>query len=106
MTSRRAGPFSKITQADYRDPPSCLLRLRMVWQVKNAVGIPVMGMGGISTANDAVEMMLAGADLISVGTALFTEPLAPVTITNGLMAYLERKNIEHVTEITGKVQPY
>ncbi len=99
-------PILKNNTGGLSGPAVLPVALRMVWQVKNAVGIPIMGMGGISTANDAVEMMLAGADLISMGTALFTEPLAPVKITNGLKAYLERKNIEHVTEITGKVQPY
>ena len=80
--------------------------LRMVWQVANAVKIPVLGMGGIAKAQDAIEMLLAGADLVSVGTALFTDPLAAVHIMDGIQAYLERKNIQSVTELTGKVQPY
>jgi dihydroorotate dehydrogenase (NAD+) catalytic subunit len=80
--------------------------LRMVWQVKNAVKIPVMGMGGISSGEDAVEMLLAGADLVSVGTALFIDPYAPLGITEGIRTYLERHGIERVTQITGKVQPY
>lgn len=77
--------------------------LRMVWQVKNAVKIPVLGMGGISTGADAVEMMLAGADLISLGTALFSDPCAPVDVTSGINNYLERKNISSATELTGRV---
>jgi dihydroorotate dehydrogenase (NAD+) catalytic subunit len=80
--------------------------LRMVWQVANAVKIPVLGMGGIAKTQDAIEMLLAGADLVSVGTALFTDPLAAVHIMDGIQAYLERKNIQSVTELTGKVQPY
>jgi dihydroorotate dehydrogenase (NAD+) catalytic subunit len=80
--------------------------LRMVWQVANAVRIPVLGMGGISKASDAVEMLLAGADLVSVGTALFSEPLTAVRITEGIKEYLERKSLPAVAELTGKVQPY
>ncbi len=77
--------------------------VRMVWQVASAVKIPVLGMGGISKAADAVEMMLAGADLVSVGTALFTDPYAPVKVTEGIRNYLERKNIKTAQELTGRV---
>lgn len=77
--------------------------VRMVWQVANAVRIPVLGMGGISKGEDAVEMMLAGADLVSVGTALFSDPSAPVKVTQGINAYLERKNIRAAKELTGRV---
>jgi dihydroorotate dehydrogenase (NAD+) catalytic subunit len=78
--------------------------VRMVWQVANAVKIPVLGMGGITKSQDAVEMMLAGADLVSVGTALFADPYAPVKVTEGIKDYLERKNIPSARELTGKVQ--
>jgi dihydroorotate dehydrogenase (NAD+) catalytic subunit len=77
--------------------------VRMVWQVAGAVKIPVLGMGGITKASDAVEMMLAGADLVSVGTALFIDPYAPVKVTEGIKAYLERKNISSAGELTGRV---
>jgi dihydroorotate dehydrogenase (NAD+) catalytic subunit len=80
--------------------------LRMVWQVSAAVKIPVMGMGGISKAEDAIEMLLAGASLVCVGTALFSDPLAALRITEGIGAYLERKRLDSVTQLTGKVQPY
>jgi dihydroorotate dehydrogenase (NAD+) catalytic subunit len=80
--------------------------LRMVWQVANAVKIPILGMGGISSWKDAVEMLLAGANIISVGTALFTDPCAPVKITQGLRDYLERSSIASVTDLTGRILPY
>ncbi len=99
-------PILKNNTGGLSGPAVFPVALRMVHEVKNAVGIPVMGMGGISKAEDAVEMMLAGADLVSVGTALFSDPRAPVTITEGLEDYLRRKNIEKATEITGKVHPY
>ena len=80
--------------------------VRMVWQVKNRVKIPVIGMGGISTWQDAVEMMLAGADAFQVGAAFFTDPYAPVKILEGLNAYLDENHIEHVRDLTGGVKPW
>ena len=77
--------------------------VRMVWQVKNAVSIPVIGMGGITTWKDAVEMLMAGADALQIGTALFTDPYAPVKITEGLNKYLDDKGIKSVTELTHTV---
>lgn len=77
--------------------------VRMVWQVAGAVRIPVLGMGGISKGADAVEMMLAGANLVSVGTALFADPYAPLKVTEGINEYLVRKNIPSVGELTGRV---
>ena len=79
--------------------------VRMVWQVKNAVNIPVIGMGGITTWQDAVEMMIAGADAIQIGTALFTDPYAPVKIAEGLNCYLDDNHIGSVTELTHTIQP-
>ena len=99
-------PLLKNNTGGLSGPAVLPVALRMVWQVKNAVSIPVMGMGGISKAEDAIEMLIAGADLVSVGTALFTKPHAPVEITQGIDIYLERKHINQVTEITGKVHPY
>jgi len=77
--------------------------VRMVWQVKKAVKIPVIGMGGITTWKDAVEMMMAGADAIQIGTALFTDPYSPVKIAEGLNAYLDKNGMKSVTELTGTV---
>ena len=77
--------------------------VRMVWQVRNAVKLPILGMGGISKAADAVEMMLAGADIISVGTALFTDPYVPLKVRDGIDEYLERKNIDSVRGLSGSL---
>jgi dihydroorotate dehydrogenase (NAD+) catalytic subunit len=77
--------------------------VRMVWQVKKAVKIPVIGMGGITTWKDAVEMMMAGADAIQIGTALFTDPYSPIKIAEGLNAYLDKNGMKSVTELTGAV---
>lgn len=78
--------------------------VRMVWQVKNAVKIPVIGMGGISTWKDAVEMIMAGADAIQIGTVLFSDPYAPVKISEGLHGYLDSHELNSVTELTHTVE--
>ena len=80
--------------------------VRMVWQTAGAVKIPVVGMGGISTWRDAVEMMLAGASAIQVGTALFSDPYAPLKIKEGLNRYLDDQGLASVTELAGMVKPW
>lgn len=78
--------------------------VRMVWQVASAVSIDVCGMGGISTAEDAVEMMLAGAKAVQVGTAIITDPYAPVKIIDGIERYMRQNGINNLDEIIGKVE--
>lgn len=80
--------------------------VRMVWQTADAVKIPVVGMGGISTWQDAVEMMMAGASAIQVGTALFSDPYAPLKIKEGLNRYLDDQGIASVAELAGMVKPW
>lgn len=80
--------------------------VRMVWQVANAVKIPVCGMGGISTWEDAVEMMMAGASTVQVGAALFNDPLAAVKIINGLEKYVEDNHLNSINDIVGAVKPW
>lgn len=77
--------------------------LRMVWQVANAVKIPVIGMGGIMNADDAIEFILAGASAIQVGTASFIDPLASVKILEGIESYLVTKGFSDIREITGLI---
>lgn len=80
--------------------------VRMVWQVANRVKIPVIGVGGISTWQDVVEMMMAGASAIEMGAALFTDPMAPIKAIDGLEAWLEENGIESVLNIVGTVKPW
>lgn len=77
--------------------------VRMVYQVHNAVKLPIIGMGGISTGEDAVEFMLAGSSAVMVGTANFTDPYACVKVRDGIQAYMEQYNIEDVNDLVGKV---
>ena len=80
--------------------------IRMVYQAAQAVDLPILGMGGIMTASDAIEMMIAGASLFALGTALFIDPLAPIKVKRGLSAYLDQRGIKSVTELTGTVKVY
>ena len=75
--------------------------LRMVWQVANAVKIPVIGMGGIMTAADALEFILAGASAIQVGTASFIDPRSSINILKGIENYLVEKGYSDIREIVG-----
>ena len=79
------------------------IALRMVWQVYNAVKIPVIGMGGIMNAADAIEFMLAGASAVQVGTAIFKDPFIPVKIIEGIENYMERHHLNSVNDIVGNL---
>lgn len=75
--------------------------LRMVYEVYKAVKVPVIGMGGIMSADDAIEFMLAGASGIAVGTANFVNPLASIEILDGIIDYMEKEGIEDISSLTG-----
>ncbi|MBQ5776828.1 MAG: dihydroorotate dehydrogenase [Bacteroidaceae bacterium] len=78
--------------------------LRMVWQVAKAVKIPVIGLGGISSATDAIEFMLAGASAIQIGTANFIDPAITVKVADGIEEYLTRHGFKSVSEIVGALE--
>ena len=82
------------------------LAVRMVWQTANAVNIPVVGLGGIETWENAAEMMMAGAAAVQVGAAMFWDPWAPVKIIDGLARYCDGNSIRKVSELTGSVRPW
>ncbi|MBO2523631.1 MAG: dihydroorotate dehydrogenase [Bacteroidetes bacterium] len=75
--------------------------LRMVWQVAKAVKIPVIGLGGISSATDAIEFLLAGASAIQIGTANFIDPAISAKVAKGIVEYCEKHGIEDVNELIG-----
>ncbi|MBU0484232.1 MAG: dihydroorotate dehydrogenase [Proteobacteria bacterium] len=77
--------------------------LRMVWQVAKQVSIPVIGIGGITTTEDAIEFLLAGASAVQVGTANFVDPRATENIVEGLQKYLEDNNLSSIKEVIGKL---
>ncbi len=80
------------------------IALRMVWQVFNAVHIPIVGLGGIRNAEDAIEFMLCGASLVQVGTYNFVDPLAPLKIIEGIDRYLDENKIEDVSSLIGALE--
>ena len=78
--------------------------VRMVYQVANAVKLPIIGMGGIATAEDAIEFILAGATAVSVGTANFFNPYATMEIVQGIEAYMEKYGVKDIKELIGAVR--
>ncbi len=78
--------------------------VRMVYQAAQAVKIPIIGMGGIMTAEDAIEMILAGASAVSVGTANFRNPQVTMEIVQGICEYMEEYNVEDINELVGAVE--
>ena len=78
--------------------------VRMVYQTANAVKIPVIGMGGIASAEDALEFIMAGATMVSVGTANFNDPLTTIKVIDGIESFMEQKNISDIHEIIGCVK--
>ena len=78
--------------------------VRMVYQVANAVDVPIIGMGGIATAEDALEFIMAGATAVSVGTANFINPATTLEVVDGIKAYMERHQINDINELIGCVK--
>ena len=78
--------------------------LRMVYQVANAIKLPVIGMGGIATAEDALEFIMAGASMVAVGTANFFNPRATLDVIEGIGAYMGENQIEDIRELVGCVK--
>ncbi len=80
--------------------------VRCVYEVRRAVKLPILGMGGVRSTSDAVQLMLAGADAVAVGTALFLEPEAPIQVIDGLEAYCVQHGLENVSALTGGLLPW
>ena len=98
---RRRAPILANTMGGFSGPAVFPVALRMVWQVYDAVKIPVIGMGGISTAEDVIEMMLAGATAVEVGAANLVNPYASLEILEALPEVMERYGIKSLEEIIG-----
>jgi dihydroorotate dehydrogenase (NAD+) catalytic subunit len=81
------------------------IAVKLVWEAAKAVKIPIIGMGGIQNADDAIEFLMAGATAVAVGTANFYEPQTPLQVIAGLRDFMERKKISDVRELTGSFQP-
>lgn len=98
-------PVLSIATGGLSGPAIKPIALRCVWQVAGAVSIPVVGLGGIMTADDAIEFFLAGASAIQVGTANFIDPAVSVHIANGISDWLDRHGCMSLSEIIGAARP-
>ena len=105
IESRR--PVIGNTQGGLSGPaikPIALLKVHQVYQVAKRHKIPIIGQGGLRTAEDAIEFLLAGASAVGIGTALFYEPLVCKKLNRGILAYLDRHDLRHVSELTGALR--
>lgn len=101
IDAERMRPRISTITAGLSGPAVKPVALRMVWQVSMAVKIPVVGLGGIVNATDAIEFMLAGASAVQIGTANFLDPTTPAKVVKGIEHYMLRHNIDDVKSITG-----
>ena len=96
-------PLLSIRTGGLSGPAVKPVALRMVWQVAKAVGIPVVGLGGISNAKDAIEFLMAGATAIEIGTANFLDPAISIKVRDGIDAWLDAHGCQSVEEIIGVI---
>ena len=104
VNSRR--PVLHMNTGGLSGPAVLPVAVRMVWEAAQVVKIPSLGMGGVAKAEDAAQLMLAGASIVAVGTACFADPFAPVKVIEGLEALCQRQGLSRVRELTGAVVPW
>lgn len=103
---RTRRPILRNNVGGLSGPAILPVAVRMIWQVSGAVSIPIIGMGGVSSGEDAIELMMAGASAVQVGMACFTDPFAPVKIIDEMNTFLDSQKITSVRDIIGTVQPW
>ena len=101
IDAERRRPVLSIGTGGLSGPAVKPVALRMVWQVFDAVKIPIVGLGGIMNATDAIEFMLAGATAVEIGTANFIDPAVTMKVIDGIAGYLHRHKIAHVRDLIG-----
>ena len=99
-------PILKMNTGGLSGPAVLPVAVRMVWEVANAVRVPILGMGGVSKGSDAAQMMMAGASAVAVGTACFADPYAPIKVRDELAKIAQDKKIDKVSDLTGSVKPW
>lgn len=99
-------PILHMNTGGLSGPAVLPVALRMVWEVHNAVELPILGMGGVSNTETAVEMLLAGATAVGMGSAIFADPMAPVKTIEGLERWCESHQIAAVRDLTGGILPW
>ena len=104
INAEKRKPILSTVTGGLSGPAVKPIALRMVWQVAQAVKIPVIGLGGIMNATDAIEFMLAGASAVQIGTANFIDPTVSVKVVDGINEYLDRHGFKSVTDIIGALE--
>ena len=99
-------PILKMNTGGLSGPAVLPVAVRMVWEVANAVNLPILGMGGVAKGEDAAQLMLAGASAVAVGTACFADPYAPIKVRDGLAEIAARQGLDKVSDLTGGVRPW
>jgi dihydroorotate dehydrogenase (NAD+) catalytic subunit len=99
ITARR--PLLGTKTGGLSGPAIKPIALAMVYEVAGAVELPVIGCGGITTASDAIEFIMAGASAVQIGTANFTNPRAPLDVLEGIEKFMQEEGIEDITELIG-----
>ena len=99
-------PVLKMNTGGMSGPAVLPVAVRMVWEVANAVSIPILGMGGVARGEDAAQLMLAGAAAVAVGTSLFADPYAAIRVRDELAAIADKQGLTSVSELTGGVRPW
>jgi dihydroorotate dehydrogenase (NAD+) catalytic subunit len=104
IDAERRRPILSTITGGLSGPAIKPVALRMVWQVHKAVQVPVIGLGGIMNATDAIEFILAGASAVQVGTANFIDPTVSVKIADGIKSYMERHKVKALTDLIGALR--
>jgi len=99
-------PILKMNTGGLSGPAVLPVAVRMVWEVAQAVKLPILGMGGVAKGEDAAQLLLAGASAVAVGTACFDDPYAPIKVRDGLASLAERQGLSKVSDFTGSVVPW
>lgn len=101
IDAERRRPVVSTVTAGLSGPAIKPVALRCVWQVSKAVRIPVVGLGGITDAADAIEFILAGASAVQIGTANFLDPTTPIKVVRGIEDYMQRQKVNDICELVG-----
>ena len=99
-------PILKMNTGGLSGPAVLPVAVRMVWEVANAVNLPILGMGGVAKGEDAAQLMLAGAAAVAVGTACFADPYAPLKVRDQLAEIARNQGLDKVSDLTGGVRPW
>ncbi|MBO4907309.1 MAG: dihydroorotate dehydrogenase [Bacteroidaceae bacterium] len=102
IDAERQRPVLSIKTGGLSGPAVKPVALRMVWQVYEAIKLPIVGLGGIMSATDAIEFLLAGASAIEIGTANFIDPAISVKVVEGIAEYMRRHGVDNVADLVGK----